>query len=522
MPIQWVDTAEPRVPTTLPTLIKSYIDPEDPSIAAHNMLRLAGLLLLSNHLSDAHKIASGVFRSGKNMLKTDDNQVNLPLYTPNFLEIFWQENKETFPRPEDAPKPNRGPLDKHLANEQWGKYRECTRTGWMLDRYGLAEPEEPSIWRDTDDPKLMAMCARLLAKTTTPGTYPSQDKMREALAAGQKLYAIPEIPVCDWLLQKSKSIRQSSLLYRRLIAEMAIRVGEPQTAAEVLSQALEVDGFVNGGELEDFLMIPGIYDVLPLLAQSGKESNPFYIPKADAEIMAKEIVDALELRSKYGRQWALDESRVGWRELLDRLAEGAFKVHPKEYRGMGVTRAEEILYDPATEKEIKAAEKKVGKLPDDFKEMIRVANGFKGGWHLFGGGIAGIQYIDIADSESENSWDSYTQEDDEILNSSDIIELQTGSDCDGFYHYYMRPRAWNVDEEDKDNKYRYWNWAPWRGGISRYNSFRDYVADCVETVEKMLELGEKEDCDEEDESEVDESEEDESEEDESEEDESEG
>ena len=46
-----------------------------------------------------------------------------------------------------------------------------------------------------------------------------------------------------------------------------------------------------------------------------------------------------------------------------------------EYRSNGVRCAQDILYSPATEKQIKAAEKKVGELPADFKEMVRIANG---------------------------------------------------------------------------------------------------------------------------------------------------
>jgi hypothetical protein len=395
----------------------------------------------------------------------------------------------------------------------------------MLDRYGLAEPEDPSIWRETDDPKMLAMCARLLAKSTTPGTYPSEEKMREALAAGQKLYAITEMPMAEWQLNDpQKNPRHDSLLYRRLMVEIAIRLGEFQTAADIWSQRLRADGVENGAYNSlGLLILPGIYDVVPLLAHGGKESNPFFIPKADAEVMVKEILEALELRAKHGRQWELDETKVGWRELLNRLAEGAFKTHPKEYRDMGVKSAEEILYDPATEEEIEAAEKKVGKLPDDLKEMVRVANGyeflqsfsseilclvwltglfsFKGGWHLFGGGIAGIQYIDFADGDAENSWDSNTQEEEEMIDASDIIALETGSDCDSFYHYYMRPKAWTEEGEVTDLKYRYWHWAPWMGGANQYNSVRDYVAVCVEKVEEMLELGEKEDYEGEDESE---------------------
>jgi hypothetical protein len=37
--------------------------------------------------------------------------------------------------------------------------------------------------------------------------------------------------------------------------------------------------------------------------------------------------------------------------------------------------AKDILYEPATEEEITAAEEKVGGLRADFKEMVRLANG---------------------------------------------------------------------------------------------------------------------------------------------------
>jgi hypothetical protein len=80
----------------------------------------------------------------------------------------------------------------------------------MLDNYGIAEPEKkpPSIWRETDDPAMIAMCARLLAnKTLVPETYPPPEKMREALEAAQKLYAQPEIPITEWLvLFKSRPV----------------------------------------------------------------------------------------------------------------------------------------------------------------------------------------------------------------------------------------------------------------------------------------------------------------------------
>lgn len=377
MSIQWTDDWEDKTHQTLPRLIKSYVDKEDFSHAVREILRLTELLILSSHLTEAHLIASAVYRLVKDLELTDKGEdLDFEIYTPATLEIFWNVNQSAFPRPRRAPPSNRGDPETWMPQQQWGKYRECTRTGWMLQHVGLAEPENPSaIWRETDDPAMLAMCARLLAKTTTPCTYPPNDLAREALEVAQKLYAMPDIPREECGSGSAKPKRQSYLLYRRLAVELAIRLGELQTAADILGQGLKQDLFTNGGELGDFLMVPGIYDVLPLLARGGKESNPFSIPKEDAVVMVREITAALELRAEHGRQWALHPSKVGWRELLDRLAEGAWKAHPKEYQDMGIKSAKEILYEPATEEEITAAEEKVGELPADLKEMVRLANG---------------------------------------------------------------------------------------------------------------------------------------------------
>jgi hypothetical protein len=169
--------------------------------------------------------------------------------------------------------------------------------------------------------------------------------------------------------------RQSSLLYRRLAIELAIRLEEYQTAADILSQGLKLDGLSDHHSIDDYLILPGIYSVLPLLAKGGKESNPFFITEADADVIVRELTNAMELRATSGRQWDLAEDKVGWRELLNRLAAGAWKIHQKEYKRIGVTSADGILYDPATEEEIRAAEAEVGELPADFKEMPRLANG---------------------------------------------------------------------------------------------------------------------------------------------------
>ncbi|KAL2699781.1 hypothetical protein AAEP93_009756 [Penicillium crustosum] len=447
MSIQWIDQWEAKTHQTLPRLIKSYIDKEDFSRAVRDILRLTELLILSSHLTEAHLIASAVFRLVRDFKFTDKGEnLDLEIHTPTTLEIFWNVHKSTFPQPRRAPCSDRSDRETWITQQQWGKYRECTRTGWMLQHVGLAEPENPSsIWRETDDPAMLAMCARLLAKTTIPCTYPPDNLAREALEVAQKLYATPDTP-----------------------------------------------------SEEDFLMVPGIYDVLPVLARGGKESNPFFITKEDAVVMVREITAALELRAEHGRQWELHPSKVGWRELLDRLAEGAWKTHRKEYQSMGIQSANDILYDPATEEEITAAEEKVGELPADFKEMVRLANGFIGGWHFFAGGIAGIQYITTeGNGYADIGYEHYEDELGEL--DYKMIQLEPGTECDSFNHFIVPPKYWKkgklqAGKEVKDGEYQYWHWASWSGGeIRHWDSVRDFVCSCVEEVEEMIENGEEED-----------------------------
>ena len=208
MSIQWTDHWEAKSHQTLPRLIRSYIDKEDFSYAVCDILRLTELLILSSHFTEAHLIASAVFRLVKDFEFTDKGEnLDFEIYTPTTLDIFWSVHKSIFPQPRRAPYSDREDRETWITQQQWGKYRECTRTGWMLQHVGLAEPENPSsIWRETDDPAMLAMCARLLAKTTVPCTYPPDNLAREALEVVQKLYATPDTPreECGWGPEKGK------------------------------------------------------------------------------------------------------------------------------------------------------------------------------------------------------------------------------------------------------------------------------------------------------------------------------
>jgi hypothetical protein len=220
---------------------------------------------------------------------------------------------------------------------------------------------------------MLAMCCRLLAKTKQGGEYVSLGRMREALECARKLYAQPQIPISELTSEtsnKERKERHSALIYRRLAIELAVRTGDLEAAAEVLRMALECEG----GSVDGFLFLPGIWDVLPLLNNGGRKNNPFFIEEQNANSMVQKISVTLELRAREGRQWSLSPEKVSWWELLERLRKGAWKVNRAEYKRLGVS-YDDILHRPATEEEIKVAERRWGKLPRDFKEMVRVANG---------------------------------------------------------------------------------------------------------------------------------------------------
>lgn len=128
----------------------------------------------------------------------------------------------------------------------------------MKEHCDLREPRDVHCWRESEDPKMLAMCCRLLAKTKVKGEYVSLARMREALEAARKLYALPEERKKLNGSREARYSRHSALLYRRLPMELAIRLGELDIAKEILSQGLCQDGFCDGGTLEGFLMVPGV------------------------------------------------------------------------------------------------------------------------------------------------------------------------------------------------------------------------------------------------------------------------
>jgi hypothetical protein len=101
---------------------------------------------------------------------------------------------------------------------------------------------------------------------------------------------------------------------------------------------------------------------------------------------------------------------------------------------------------------------------------------FKGGWHLFAGGIAGIQSITAeGGGYSDVGHEHYYEELGDI--DYEMIQLEPVIECDSFEHFIVPPRYWKegrmrAGKEVKDGEYQYWHWASWSAsGIRHWDSF---------------------------------------------------
>ncbi|KAL2060156.1 hypothetical protein VTL71DRAFT_9551 [Oculimacula yallundae] len=428
---------------SLSALVSSILEPISPAEGISQCLSLAHLLLLSNHLSQANALLIAIYIHGPTIMPSsrDTQTIDHPTLA---LEAFWLAHNDTHPRALNAPviytTSNLSPQE-YLDAARWDKFRECTHTRSMFPRFNILPFQDMHSWRSSSDPRILAICCRLLAKSKEKGEYVSHDRMREALEVARKLYALPEeTGELHWSQEESLR-KHSAKLYRRLPLELAIKLGELEVAREILGEALGRDGLGeawSADSVEESLMVEGVWDVLPLINAEGKKGNPYFIDGS--------IADQL---------------------LLERLAKGAWKENKKEYRKNGVTSWRDILNKPASEEEIQEAEEKFGELPKDFKDMCRVANGFKGGWHYLSSGISGLNGMnsELGSTEldlHESDFEPHAIEvPEEKAGEQYMIMLTSDVDCDGYEHWIIPPKLWKaiLKEEVEDGSYNMWDWV---------------------------------------------------------------
>lgn len=345
---------------------------------------VAGQILFANHVDIFYELILAVASFDACLMKANPKRrpvgLNI-LRLGNTAQCFFESHPD-YKRPPDETVPldpqSVWELDHFRKYLCGGRSEEfCQRwLEYVFERHPRVkfDATDPHQWRETDDPIVISYCSHRLLVPSEVGLKPEKTAYQEALQAALKLYSQPHRYGEKWTTEPRQFIH-FDLIDRQAALSLAIEVGDLEAAADILEFASSLEGITQGGQAHKYLQVPGIFKVLPIFASRRSENNSYSIKENDAKNIVAGVKAAMESRITKGQQVFLDG--VSWTELFDRLKVAAWKIYNKSYRKQGLTSEDDILFPPATEEEIAAAEERVGTLPDDFKEMIRVANGYE-------------------------------------------------------------------------------------------------------------------------------------------------
>ncbi|KAK0658041.1 hypothetical protein B0T16DRAFT_386472 [Cercophora newfieldiana] len=235
--------------------------------------------------------------------------------------------------------------------------RQMGREIW-IPSYGYVKPEkhDPHSWRTSTDHYECATCARLHCRVP-PGEVPSREALEEAFEAMNKIWGLP--------FRGTIWGRDDAVLLSSPPAELdeVMRTGTYMAFCVGLRKKEHQDW----AEMYEYCLGEGVF---------GMEIDPMN------EVMV-----------------------LPWEELLRRFSEAAFKTRRKKYGCLknAPRKAEEILLPPITPGLLAEVEERLGPLPEDMREMVLVANGFRGLEGEFGGGLPGIDKFEVTPCGSD-SW----------------------------------------------------------------------------------------------------------------------
>ncbi|KFY02163.1 hypothetical protein V490_00593 [Pseudogymnoascus sp. VKM F-3557] len=379
---------------------------------------------------------------------------------------------------------------------------------WSNDLRSAPIPEDYDIhqWKDSQDWRIHSLCAKLLCKPAG-GTYvPTRDNLEEAFEALDKMFAVTP-PGSEF------GVLTQDIYTVRVYFVLALYFDHREKARDLMRIVMKTDGQPHVGHLLDS---PALYEFLA-------ENDDLLIKSNDDAEMerAKHVISvALNSRAEQGIKLPLHDVPIS--ELLRRFSEAVFFTNNKDYLENGINKPEKILRPPLTEEEVAEVEEKLGEpLPPDLKELVLVADGFKGGWHFAGGGWGGIK----------NSWKERASDHEIYLGYMPEPQLRTematrddgsaypvttfthnitvqgstndwgdvwGSDGvmenDGFLHLICPPTTWKkiqaaMGNEIEDGVYAYLNYAAWSGGGKIYPSVRAMIAELTMKSERLAAVG---------------------------------
>lgn len=191
-----------------------------------------------------------------------------------------------------------------------------------------------------------------------------------------------------------------------------------------------------------------------------------------------------------------DLLEMPWKELLRRFSESAFVAHNRRYRALPnpPKKASDILLPPITPSVLAEVEERLGRLPPDLRAMVVVANGFRGHWHLFGGGFPPIQKFEV--DVCDENWLSFMgdalgdEEPEEEGKNAPIWIAFGGTEwSDDFNHIICPAETWRKlvgDGHETTSKYRVTYTAHWESDGDGFKSIREWLATKTLEIEDLI------------------------------------
>lgn len=359
-------------PFSLVSVKRLLLEDKDPTeYGIWEACRIAYQILFSNNVDEFQKLLQAIVTFDSAWARTHSKYESLGLNCMGVVPEMFYEAHPKYQRPTNIAVK----LFDHTRQEikYWKTiFSSKAYSDQLLANYPdiKFDHNDSHQWKHTDDPVVISYCCHKLASNPDEESPPTRDDAKEALEAAQKLYEQPQSHPSKIVF--ANQIIHHAFISRDLSLKLAIYLEDFQTALEILRLAIKVDTFWQY-KSEVFLRIPGIYNVLPLLAAEGLQANPYHVSPENAKVIVSDLKEAMEGRIAKGQLVPME--RVSWKDLLRRLSKAAWEVNETNYRKHGLTKSDDVLFPPATKEQIEIAEKRVGKLPNDLKEMVKIANG---------------------------------------------------------------------------------------------------------------------------------------------------
>jgi len=445
------------------------------------------------------------------------------------LGLIWKHAELT--RPRNIPWGVAGfdgtqhPPEYEIGNPAFFQLDKWTETSWIPrtdygdrdSRQSIDDNYDQHQWKTSEDPWAHAICARLLCRVPE-GQVADRAAISEAFEAVDRLFI---------QVARRGGLPHCHIFPMKVYFSLAVGLGKHEKAREIFKLACTPEEWCP----QDLLPIPALYEAYFGDDAASNPDTEQLIAESDAAPAVNSLTEALVQRKQNGQQEPLHG--VAWPELLERFSEAAFKVHRDDYAQINnpPQRPSDILLPPITPEKLADVEQTLGPLPADLREMVQIANGFRGAWHFLGGGFAGVDRLTAVPSGNyeiivgiKSGCKVSTRTETEPDGTTRTVTVHTyevgmGStegmkagpvwigcgteENDDFEHMVCPPETWRKLAEGgaitqggrdvegcDDGEYRVIQTAHWMDYTHHdYRSMRHWVASETARMERELELG---------------------------------